>query len=78
MIINDLSHIEVANQAQNIQGGGGKKYGKGDIFAFADSEADAYAKGKKFAATEVSTYTSTNTKGYASSYSGAYSSSVSN
>lgn len=78
MIINDLSHIEVANQAQNIQGGSGKKSDKNDIFAFADAAADAYAKGRKFAATEVSTFTSTSTKGYASSYSGATSSSVSN
>lgn len=57
MIINDLSHIEVANQAEEIQGG----------VAYADAYANAY--GTYFAATYTSTYASS---GYGYYYYGPY------
>ncbi|MEB3179364.1 MAG: hypothetical protein VKL59_10080 [Nostocaceae cyanobacterium] len=52
MIINDISHIEVATEEENnIQGG----------LAYADANGRAYASGTWFASTYTSTYTSAST-----------------
>jgi hypothetical protein len=54
MLINDLSHLEVASEDNNIQGGA----------AFADASAGAYANGQYFAATSTNTYTSASSNPY--------------
>ncbi|MBW4569297.1 MAG: hypothetical protein KME31_15125 [Tolypothrix carrinoi HA7290-LM1] len=54
MIISDISHIEVATEDNNIQGG----YAS----AYASSNASAY--GPNFAVTSTSTYTNANKGSY--------------
>nr|WP_322710350.1 hypothetical protein [Nostoc sp. ChiSLP03a]MDZ8211438.1 hypothetical protein [Nostoc sp. ChiSLP03a] len=65
MIINDLSHVETVLENENVQGG----------IAFADAVSTAYAKGKIFAITSISTSTVAVSKKY--SLSASYGSSSS-
>jgi hypothetical protein len=66
MVISDLQHLEIADQS--IQGA--------TRLGFADAAAEAFAKGKKFAATTAITFTSVYVgKKYVSSTSAAASSS---
>jgi len=72
MIINDISHIEVATEEENnIQGG----------IAFADAYSSASANGRFFASTYTDTYTSASTNSWwwfsgSNAYSGSRSSST--
>jgi hypothetical protein len=70
MIISDISHIEVAAEDNQVQGG----------ISFADANANASAYGTYFASSRTSTYTNANDSYYyyygASASSGSSSSSV--